>query len=70
MIDKTTDLYDTAYEVGDLLDKIMEGFKPEAKITLLVRTPNEPDRDFLLTNDDLNEVLGAVQRRLHEGNKK
>ena len=44
------------------LHDIAELFKPGAKITLLVRRPGEPDQDFMLTIDDLDEVSAMLER--------
>jgi hypothetical protein len=52
---------------ADCMDKIKERFKPGAKITLLVRTPGMPLRDFCLTDDDLDEVFAAIVRRKEQG---
>lgn len=44
------------------LDSILRLFKPGAKITLIVRRDGEPEQDFLLTDDDLDEVSTALDR--------
>lgn len=56
-------------EVGEIvaghMHAILALFKPGAKITVLVRRPEAPDgsRDFLQTNDALDEIIEAVRRR-------
>ena len=50
----------TAETASYHLDEIKSLFKPGVKLTLLVRTPEHPDRDFLLSDDDLSEVSAAV----------
>lgn len=45
------------------LSEIAEYFKSGVKLTLLVRTPGDDDADFILTNDDLDEVIKAIERR-------
>lgn len=49
--------------VADHMDAILGMFKPGCKITVLVRTPDHPDRDFLMTSDAGSEIIAAVQRR-------
>lgn len=62
-----TDLLQRAAErVQDSMDEILANFKPGAKITVLVRTPDKPTADFCMTSDDLDEVLAMVQRRKGE----
>ncbi|WP_137136576.1 hypothetical protein [Rhizobium sp. FKY42] len=53
----------TTERVSDLMDKILSNFKAGAKITVLVRAPENPNADFCLTSDDLDEVIAMVQRR-------
>jgi hypothetical protein len=45
------------------LDRVKEAFKPGVKITILVRTPGLPDRDFAMTDDTWEEAIGMLQRR-------
>lgn len=52
-----------AERVQDSMDAILTNFKPGAKITVLVRTPDKPTADFCMTSDDLEEVIAMVQRR-------
>lgn len=51
--------------VGELADEIKKQFKPPMRITILVRMPDHPDgsRDFILTDDTLDEVVAAIARR-------
>lgn len=49
--------------VSALMDKIKEAFKPAVKVTVMVRTPNFPDRDFMLTDDDISELKAMLERR-------
>tara|TARA_R110002012_G_C11673164_1_gene613298 strand:+ start:9819 stop:10046 length:228 start_codon:yes stop_codon:yes gene_type:complete len=59
-----SDLLQRAAErVQDSMDEILANFKPGAKITVLVRTPDKPNADFCMTSDDLDEVIAMVQRR-------
>ncbi|MBJ6722401.1 hypothetical protein I2750_19565 [Bacillus sp. PR5] len=53
--------------VADHMDQILSYFKPGKKITVLVRSPDNPDGDFCLTNDDLTEVTAMIARRLAAG---
>lgn len=58
---------DQLQRVGEIcnrnLNEIAQYFKSEVKLTLVVRTPGEPSRDFILTVDDLDEVAAACKRR-------
>jgi hypothetical protein len=58
-----------AGEISEHLDAIKSLFKPGAKVTLLVRTPSHRDgsRDLLMTDDIIDEAIGAMLRRKHEG---
>lgn len=52
--------------VATLMDEIAVPFQPGAKITVMVRTPDFPDRDFLMTNDtfaELHEMLARSSDR-------
>ena len=48
---------------GAALDEIRGLFRPGVKITLAVRSPEAPDRDFLMSDDDLAEVAAMIERR-------
>lgn len=54
-----------AEEIGDHMDAILRLFKPGAKITVLVRTPDYPDgsRDMLMTSDDIENAIAALKCR-------
>ena len=47
--------------VCDHLAQIAEQFK-NPKITLIVRAPDIADGDMILTDDDLNATIAAIQR--------
>lgn len=49
--------------VADHMDSILRVFKPGAKITVIVRRPGQPEQDFLMTDDDLEEVSRLIERR-------
>lgn len=53
--------------VAGHMDEILRLFKSGAKITVLVRAPGFPDRDFMMTDDDLTEIIAMVQRRQQAG---
>jgi hypothetical protein len=53
----------TVDAVASHMDRIMELFKPGRKITVAIRTPDAPSQDFLMTNDDLEEVIAMLCRR-------
>jgi len=61
MSDQLEHTYNT---VNQMLNEIAPFFKPEVKLTLIARTPGHPDRDFMLSIDDLNEVQKVIQRRI------
>ncbi len=45
------------------MDEILGCFKPGRKITVAVRSPGKPDQDFVMTSDDLDEVIAMLARR-------
>jgi hypothetical protein len=45
------------------MDEILGLFKPGAKITVIVRFPGLPDRDLIMSDDELEEVIAACRRR-------
>jgi len=49
--------------IGGHMDKILALFKPGAKITVVVRFPGLPDRDLIMSDDELEEVIAACRRR-------
>lgn len=59
------DLNFVADKAMDYMDKISKFFKQPAEVTLIVRRPGFPEQDFMLTNDDLNEVIALVNRRIN-----
>lgn len=48
--------------VADCLDRIKIAFKPDAKVTVIVRSPGNPNRDFVMTDDEWSEIKAAVDR--------
>lgn len=56
-------LVEVQEDVSGYLDKIIRLFKPGAKIAVLVRSPGSPDRDFMMTDDDLDELISMISRR-------
>ena len=50
--------------VAGYLDEIRTVFKPGIKITVLVRTPNEPGRDFIMTDDTEADLTAMIARRM------
>jgi hypothetical protein len=65
-----TQLEETAEYISGKMDDIKRQFRPDAKITVAVRIPNEPEQDFILTDDDLNEVIIMIERRQRKEVKK
>lgn len=49
--------------VSACMDEILGAFRPGAKITVMVRRPGEPTRDFMLTSDDMPEIRAMLDRR-------
>lgn len=45
-----------------VLEKLESLFKPECRLTLLMRTPDDPAAEIVFTKDDLEEVIKALQR--------
>lgn len=58
-----TDLAVVQDRVGGLLNEIALNFKAGVKLTLIVRSPGFPDRDFLMTSDTLPEARAVIDRR-------
>ncbi len=56
-------LEDATYITAEAMDAILKCFKSGSKITVLVRTPGFPDRDFCMTDDSLPEVAQMIERR-------
>lgn len=44
------------------MEDIQRRFKPGTKIAVLVRAPDFPDRDFLMTDDSIDELITMLQR--------
>jgi len=59
-------LEETQEEVADHLDKIKSYFKPGVKITVLVRTEDDPEgkRDFMMGDDDPQQAMNMIARRM------
>lgn len=65
MTQNSEDLVQRAAEnVQYHMDEILKNFKGEPNITLFVRVPGNHERDFCLSNDDLEEVAAMVQRTI------
>jgi hypothetical protein len=52
--------------IGPHLDAIKTLFKPGVKITVLVRSMEDPDglKDFAMGDDDLQEAMNMIARRM------
>jgi hypothetical protein len=59
----TNDLVRARENVAAAMEDIVRMFKPGAKIAVLVRAPGFPDRDLLMTDDDLDELIAMIRRR-------
>ncbi len=55
-------LEETSELVKIALANIERLFQPEVRITFLARTPDKPERDFVLTQDSMPEVVSMCQR--------
>lgn len=49
--------------VARYMDEITSMFKPGSKITVLVRAPGFPNRDFMMTDDEFSELIAMLERR-------
>lgn len=59
---------DRPADIGDALADMLATaerryFKPGAKLTLVVRRPDDDEADTVVTSDDINEVIAALGRR-------
>lgn len=55
-------------EISKHADEILEMFKPGSKITILIRNPKvrkDGEADVVVTNDDLEESILAIRRRIN-----
>ena len=57
------DLHYVAEECCDRMKQVESFFAPGVEVTLIVRSPGYDSRDFMLSNDDLDEVKKLIQRR-------
>jgi hypothetical protein len=60
-------LVEAQEEVSGHMDQISRLFKPGSKISVFVRSPGYPDRDFIMTNDNLDELTTMIARRKTKG---
>jgi len=52
-----------AHEACDAaLQELEKLFKPHCKLTLLMRNPESDDGDMLLTRDEFDDIIAAIQR--------
>ena len=56
-------LQETVEEASFHLDAVRDLFKPGVKVSLMVRVPEYPDRDFMLTDDTLTDLRAMIDRR-------
>jgi hypothetical protein len=63
----TIDLVRVRDNVAAAMEDIVRMFKPGVKITVLVRAPGFPDRDFMMTDDQPDEVMAMLERRKAAG---
>ena len=56
--------YNTKNIITDHLDQIRTMFSVPVTITIVIRSGDMPDgRDMIITDDDLDQVVGAIMRR-------
>lgn len=55
--------------VADYLDEIKGYFKPGVKVTVLVRHENDDEGrlDFMMTDDEPQQVMNMIARRIAAG---
>ena len=56
-------------EVAGYMTRIQGRFQSGAKITVMVRIPEYPDRDICISDDDLDEAIELLKRRKGEPSK-
>jgi hypothetical protein len=56
-------LEDVRELVADRMDEISTYFKPGVKVTVIVRCPGFPSRDFMMTADEIPELEALLKRR-------
>lgn len=49
--------------VAEYMHEISRSFKPGVKITVLVRIPDHPTRDFMMTDDSCDDLIAMIHRR-------
>lgn len=60
----TTDKRQHAYnEACRLLGNLEKCFVKPVKLTVIVRSPGFPEQDFLVSDDDMAEIIKLVERR-------
>ena len=52
----------TQQTVNDHMLDIASIFNPGVKVTVLVRTPSHPNRDFMMTDDEIPELRAMLDR--------
>lgn len=51
-------------DLSDDLDRVLRRFKPGVKVTLVIRDPNNTERDVVIGDDDLDGAIEAIRRRV------
>ncbi len=60
-----SDKLQRAYEiVGDKMEEVRALFLPGVKLTVIVRRPGKPEHDFMMTDDDPDEAVALIHRRI------
>lgn len=58
------DLHFAQQNVANSMDKILTNFKEGSKITVVVRQPDNDEADFMMTSDNLADVIKTIERRM------
>ena len=46
------------------LHRVKKRFKPGVKVTLVIRRPDNVEADVVIGDDDMNEAIATIQRRI------
>jgi hypothetical protein len=57
-------------EVANHCGDIADLFKPGAKVTILIRNPSQADGDMVVTDDEIDLAMQALQRLKEKEEKK
>jgi hypothetical protein len=55
-------LFAARHVIGSFMEDIREVFTEPVKMTLIIRATEHPDRDVLLTDDDLDAAIAVIAK--------